>query len=189
MTFVKVPRRGCQPKPESGASLLTAWRPGRTASRGSDWRAASSSILSSSGRPSCRRWCSPVLDRTDTDLLSRGSPLVSSNVQRHQAWQSLLTMSPRTDRPCPDVAPRLSPSNHIDGGLIHRRPDRRLLASRALFARDSHREQAGDLISSGHILSLEPLCGGLPPDRAWHYLRTAADVMTQPPAGPDRTEV
>jgi alkanesulfonate monooxygenase SsuD/methylene tetrahydromethanopterin reductase-like flavin-dependent oxidoreductase (luciferase family) len=51
-------------------------------------------------------------------------------------------------------------------------------------------EQAGDLISSGHILSLEPLCGGLPPDRAWHYLRTAADVITrsQPPREPDRTE-
>jgi len=34
--------------------------------------------------------------------------------------------------------------------------------------------QAAELAASGQVLSLEPLCGGLPPERAWHYLRAAA---------------
>jgi hypothetical protein len=27
------------------------------------------------------------------------------------------------------------------------------------------------------VLALEPLCGGLPPERAWHYLRAAAAAV------------
>lgn len=37
--------------------------------------------------------------------------------------------------------------------------------------------QAAELAGSGQVLSLEPLCGGLPPDRAWHYLRAAAAAV------------
>jgi alkanesulfonate monooxygenase SsuD/methylene tetrahydromethanopterin reductase-like flavin-dependent oxidoreductase (luciferase family) len=37
--------------------------------------------------------------------------------------------------------------------------------------------QAAELAASGQVLSLEPLCGGLPPERAWHYLRTAAAAV------------
>ncbi len=36
--------------------------------------------------------------------------------------------------------------------------------------------QAAELVASGEVLSLEPLCGGLPPERAWHYLENAAAV-------------
>jgi alkanesulfonate monooxygenase SsuD/methylene tetrahydromethanopterin reductase-like flavin-dependent oxidoreductase (luciferase family) len=34
--------------------------------------------------------------------------------------------------------------------------------------------EATDLVAAGHVLALEPLCGGLAPERAWHYLRLAA---------------
>jgi hypothetical protein len=34
--------------------------------------------------------------------------------------------------------------------------------------------EAAELVSAGHVLALEPLCGGLAPERAWHYLRLAA---------------
>jgi alkanesulfonate monooxygenase SsuD/methylene tetrahydromethanopterin reductase-like flavin-dependent oxidoreductase (luciferase family) len=37
--------------------------------------------------------------------------------------------------------------------------------------------EAAALAASGQVLSLEPLCGGLPPDRAWHYLRAAAAAV------------
>jgi alkanesulfonate monooxygenase SsuD/methylene tetrahydromethanopterin reductase-like flavin-dependent oxidoreductase (luciferase family) len=37
--------------------------------------------------------------------------------------------------------------------------------------------EAAELASSGQVLSLEPLCGGLPPERAWHYLRAAAAAV------------
>ncbi len=37
--------------------------------------------------------------------------------------------------------------------------------------------QAAELAASGQVLSLEPLCGGLPPERAWHYLRAAAAAV------------
>jgi alkanesulfonate monooxygenase SsuD/methylene tetrahydromethanopterin reductase-like flavin-dependent oxidoreductase (luciferase family) len=37
--------------------------------------------------------------------------------------------------------------------------------------------EAAELAASGQSLSLEPLCGGLPPERAWHYLRTAAAAV------------
>jgi alkanesulfonate monooxygenase SsuD/methylene tetrahydromethanopterin reductase-like flavin-dependent oxidoreductase (luciferase family) len=36
--------------------------------------------------------------------------------------------------------------------------------------------EAAALVASGKMLSLEPLCGGLPPERAWAYLRTAAEA-------------
>jgi hypothetical protein len=29
-------------------------------------------------------------------------------------------------------------------------------------------------VAEGKVLALEPLCGGLAPERAWHYLRLAA---------------
>ncbi len=35
-------------------------------------------------------------------------------------------------------------------------------------------DEAARLVGSGVVLSLEPLCGGLDPDRAWTYLRAAA---------------
>lgn len=38
--------------------------------------------------------------------------------------------------------------------------------------------EAAELASSGQVLSLEPLCGGLAPERAWHYLRAAAVAVT-----------
>jgi alkanesulfonate monooxygenase SsuD/methylene tetrahydromethanopterin reductase-like flavin-dependent oxidoreductase (luciferase family) len=38
-------------------------------------------------------------------------------------------------------------------------------------------EEAATRVASGRMLSLEPLCGGLPPERAWSYLRTAADAV------------
>ncbi|HEX4218136.1 MAG TPA: LLM class flavin-dependent oxidoreductase [Acidimicrobiales bacterium] len=37
--------------------------------------------------------------------------------------------------------------------------------------------EAADLAASGELLPLEPLCGGLPPERAWHYLRAAAAAV------------
>jgi alkanesulfonate monooxygenase SsuD/methylene tetrahydromethanopterin reductase-like flavin-dependent oxidoreductase (luciferase family) len=37
--------------------------------------------------------------------------------------------------------------------------------------------EAASLAASGQVLSLEPLCGGLPPERAWHYLRAAAAAV------------
>ncbi len=37
--------------------------------------------------------------------------------------------------------------------------------------------EAAELAASGQILTLEPLCGGLPPERAWHYLQNAADAV------------
>ena len=39
-------------------------------------------------------------------------------------------------------------------------------------------DQAAELVSAGTVLSLEPLCGGLPPERAWSYLRTAAEAVS-----------
>lgn len=39
--------------------------------------------------------------------------------------------------------------------------------------------EAAQLAASGQSLSLEPLCGGLPPERAWHYLRAAAAAVAQ----------
>jgi hypothetical protein len=36
--------------------------------------------------------------------------------------------------------------------------------------------QAAEVVASGEVLSLEPLCGGLPPERAWHYLENAASA-------------
>jgi alkanesulfonate monooxygenase SsuD/methylene tetrahydromethanopterin reductase-like flavin-dependent oxidoreductase (luciferase family) len=41
--------------------------------------------------------------------------------------------------------------------------------------------QAAEAVAGGEVLSLEPLCGGLPPDRAWHYLESAAAAVA-----PDR---
>jgi alkanesulfonate monooxygenase SsuD/methylene tetrahydromethanopterin reductase-like flavin-dependent oxidoreductase (luciferase family) len=41
--------------------------------------------------------------------------------------------------------------------------------------------EAAELASAGQVLSLEPLCGGLPPERAWHYLRTAAAAVAPSP--------
>lgn len=38
-------------------------------------------------------------------------------------------------------------------------------------------DQAADLVRSGTILPLLPLCGGLPPDTAWPYLERAADAV------------
>jgi alkanesulfonate monooxygenase SsuD/methylene tetrahydromethanopterin reductase-like flavin-dependent oxidoreductase (luciferase family) len=37
--------------------------------------------------------------------------------------------------------------------------------------------EAAQLAATGQSLPLEPLCGGLPPERAWHYLRAAADAV------------
>jgi alkanesulfonate monooxygenase SsuD/methylene tetrahydromethanopterin reductase-like flavin-dependent oxidoreductase (luciferase family) len=34
--------------------------------------------------------------------------------------------------------------------------------------------RAAELVAEGKVLALEPLCGGLAPERAWHYLRLAA---------------
>ena len=46
-------------------------------------------------------------------------------------------------------------------------------------ANSSHRilsvEQAIDFVRGGQLLALHPLIGGLPPDIAWRYLRTAVD--------------
>jgi alkanesulfonate monooxygenase SsuD/methylene tetrahydromethanopterin reductase-like flavin-dependent oxidoreductase (luciferase family) len=39
-------------------------------------------------------------------------------------------------------------------------------------------DQAAELVAAGTVLSLEPLCGGLPPERAWSYLRTAAEAVS-----------
>ncbi len=41
--------------------------------------------------------------------------------------------------------------------------------------------EAAQLAAAGQSLSLEPLCGGLPPERAWHYLRTAATAVAVTP--------
>lgn len=38
-------------------------------------------------------------------------------------------------------------------------------------------DEAADLAASGQVLPLEPLCGGLPPERAWLYLRAAATAV------------
>jgi alkanesulfonate monooxygenase SsuD/methylene tetrahydromethanopterin reductase-like flavin-dependent oxidoreductase (luciferase family) len=47
-------------------------------------------------------------------------------------------------------------------------------------ANASHRilsvEEAVDFVRGGQLLALHPLIGGLPPDVAWRYLRTAVDV-------------
>jgi alkanesulfonate monooxygenase SsuD/methylene tetrahydromethanopterin reductase-like flavin-dependent oxidoreductase (luciferase family) len=45
----------------------------------------------------------------------------------------------------------------------------------------SHRilsvEQAVDIVCAGGMLNLSPLCGGLPPDIAWPYLKRVGDVV------------
>lgn len=43
-------------------------------------------------------------------------------------------------------------------------------------------DQAARTAAEGSILSLEPLCGGLAPERAWSYLRTAAAAVSRTPA-------
>ncbi|MBV8966561.1 MAG: LLM class flavin-dependent oxidoreductase [Mycobacteriaceae bacterium] len=35
-------------------------------------------------------------------------------------------------------------------------------------------DEAADVIRGGHPLALHPLCGGIPPDAAWRYLKNAA---------------
>jgi hypothetical protein len=40
-------------------------------------------------------------------------------------------------------------------------------------------EQATELLRRGRSLPLLPLCGGLPPELAWPYLRRAAAAVTQ----------
>ena len=37
-------------------------------------------------------------------------------------------------------------------------------------------DEAAAAARAGQVLNLAPLCGGLPPDIAWKYLRTAADA-------------
>ena len=39
-------------------------------------------------------------------------------------------------------------------------------------------DEAAKLAAAGAVLSLEPLCGGLSPERAWPYLRTAAEAVS-----------
>jgi hypothetical protein len=39
--------------------------------------------------------------------------------------------------------------------------------------------EAAELIRKGQPLPLHPLCGGLPPDRAWTYLEHAAQATEQ----------
>ena len=50
-------------------------------------------------------------------------------------------------------------------------------------ANASHRilpvDEAVELVRGGRLLALHPLIGGLPPDVAWRYLRTAVDVVAQ----------
>ena len=54
-------------------------------------------------------------------------------------------------------------------------------------ANASHRilsvEEAVDVVRGGQLLALHPLIGGLPPDIAWRYLRTAVDDV-RPKAAP-----
>jgi alkanesulfonate monooxygenase SsuD/methylene tetrahydromethanopterin reductase-like flavin-dependent oxidoreductase (luciferase family) len=47
--------------------------------------------------------------------------------------------------------------------------------------RRSHRvvtvDEAVAMVKRGELLALQPLCGGLPPDTAWRYLRTVTDEV------------
>jgi hypothetical protein len=36
-------------------------------------------------------------------------------------------------------------------------------------------EEAVDIVKGGGLLMLQPLCGGLPPDLAWKYLKVVTD--------------
>jgi hypothetical protein len=40
------------------------------------------------------------------------------------------------------------------------------------------REEAAARIQDGEVLNLTPLCGGLPPEIAWPYLRRAVEVCS-----------
>ena len=40
-----------------------------------------------------------------------------------------------------------------------------------------------DIVRTGGILNLSPLCGGLPPDIAWPYLKRVGDVVLPEAAG------
>lgn len=42
--------------------------------------------------------------------------------------------------------------------------------------------EAAGLAAQGGVLSLEPLCGGLSPERAWSFLRTAAEAVSSTPS-------
>ena len=41
---------------------------------------------------------------------------------------------------------------------------------------------AVEFVSAGGMLNLSPLCGGIPPEIAWPYLRRAADLLAPTPA-------
>ena len=43
--------------------------------------------------------------------------------------------------------------------------------------------EAVDLVRRGGMLNLSPLCGGLPPDIAWPYLKRVGDVVLPEAAG------
>lgn len=69
-----------------------------------------------------------------------------------------------------------NPGNHVSAGISAARDVAEL---RGAYA--SHRiidtAQAFEIVRDGGFLNLSPLCGGIPPDIAWPYLRRAGDVI------------
>ncbi|HJR25770.1 MAG TPA: LLM class flavin-dependent oxidoreductase, partial [Acidimicrobiales bacterium] len=70
----------------------------------------------------------------------------------------------------------------INEGNTHTASISRAASLEELRAEDrSHRivtvDQAVELIRTEGILQLQPLCGGLPPEVAWRYLRTVTDEV------------
>lgn len=70
-----------------------------------------------------------------------------------------------------------NPDNHASAGIS---PAHDVAELRNAYS--SHRiistAEANEIIRSGGFLNLSPLCGGIPPEIAWPYLRRAGEVVT-----------
>ncbi|MFV9633477.1 LLM class flavin-dependent oxidoreductase [Mycobacterium neumannii] len=69
-----------------------------------------------------------------------------------------------------------NPDNHASAGISAARDVAELRT-----AYTSHRiidiTEAAEIIAGGGFLNLSPLCGGIPPETAWPYLRRAGDLI------------
>ncbi|OBF92238.1 F420-dependent methylene-tetrahydromethanopterin reductase [Mycolicibacterium flavescens] len=72
-----------------------------------------------------------------------------------------------------------NPDNHASAGISAAR-DVEELRHHYTSHRIISSEQAREIIRGGGFLNLSPLCGGIPPEIAWPYLRRAADAAATP---------
>ncbi|KUI19560.1 luciferase [Mycobacterium sp. GA-1285] len=72
-----------------------------------------------------------------------------------------------------------NPDNHASAGISAARDVaelRHLYRSHRIIATD----EASEIVRGGGFLNLAPLCGGMPPETAWPYLKRAGDVAANP---------